>query len=335
MTGDGIGTDWFAELTGFAESGYEETQSRLVVRGERLHVPSTGRSFAIGRLELPSLAELRESVKPAATQLAGTPTVRNIVADVRNLHGAAENASAAFMVASQFNLLEMTGPDVTPEMGVTRYAWDRTQGPACARAAGAATLYRNYFVPVGGGIGQSSTRQIDCIRELGALLGGGHGPPWSMRNGYALCDEAGARRIGKRLAGATEAEIDCLRSSLRIGLHRDVEVTRGSQVGHWVTQAFCSAMPVAYSRASAAALEPIARLVLEAAYEATLLAAAINAASTGNRAVFLTLLGGGAFGNDESWIVDAMRRALDVVGRIALDVRIVSFGRSIATGGLG
>ena len=45
-------------------------------------------------------------------------------------------------MASQFNLLEMTGPEITPEDGVTRYAHDRTQGPACAIAAGAATVYR-------------------------------------------------------------------------------------------------------------------------------------------------------------------------------------------------
>jgi len=39
-------------------------------------------------------------------------------------------APAPFQVASQFNLLEMTGPSVTPEHGVARYAHDPTQGPA-------------------------------------------------------------------------------------------------------------------------------------------------------------------------------------------------------------
>ena len=38
---------------------------------------------------------------------------------------------------------------MTPEDGVTRYKDDPTQGPACAIAAGAATIYRNYFVPIG------------------------------------------------------------------------------------------------------------------------------------------------------------------------------------------
>ena len=36
----------------------------------------------------------------------------------------------------------------TPEMGVTGYVNDRTQGPCCAIACGAGTVYRNYLAPV-------------------------------------------------------------------------------------------------------------------------------------------------------------------------------------------
>ena len=51
--------------------------------------------------------------------------------------------------------------------GVTRCQNDRTQGPACAIAAGAATIYRNYFAPVGGGYGQTAKRQFDGLADLG------------------------------------------------------------------------------------------------------------------------------------------------------------------------
>ena len=81
--------------------------------------------------------------------------------DVGRLHQRPEFAGALFQVASQFNMLEMVGPEVTPENGVTRYENDGTQGPACAIAAGAAAIYRNYFVPVGGSFGQTRTRQLD------------------------------------------------------------------------------------------------------------------------------------------------------------------------------
>jgi hypothetical protein len=66
------------------------------------------------------------------------------------MHQLPKYAGALFQVASQFNLLEMVSPEITPEHGVTRYQHDRTQGPACAIAAGAATIYRNYFAPISG-----------------------------------------------------------------------------------------------------------------------------------------------------------------------------------------
>jgi hypothetical protein len=53
---------------------------------------------------------------------------------------------------------------VTPEHGVTRYQYDRTQGPACA-IAGAATIHRNFFAPVGGSDGQTTGRQFDGLTE--------------------------------------------------------------------------------------------------------------------------------------------------------------------------
>src|SRR5262245_50105635 len=143
--------DWFERLTGFREQGYAQTRARLMVEDHRLHVPENGRSYGVGELELVSLRSLRERVQMAS--VPGVLRVRNVQGDVGRMHGLPEYAGALFQVASQFNLLEMIGPDITPEDGVTRYAEDHTQGPACAIAAGAATLYRNYFAPVRDGIG--------------------------------------------------------------------------------------------------------------------------------------------------------------------------------------
>ena len=71
---------------------------------------------------------------------------------------------------------------------------------------------------------------------------------------------------------------------------------------------------------------PFASLVLDAAYEATLLAAVLNASRGASNVVLLTLLGGGAFGNDPAWINAALRRALRIAGTYALDVKLVSYG---------
>jgi arsenate reductase-like glutaredoxin family protein len=44
--------------------------------------------------------------------------------------------------------------------------------------------------------------------------------------------------------------------------------------------------------------------------------------------VYLTLLGGGAFGNPTDWIVEAIWKALQVFEYAGLDVAIVSYGQS-------
>jgi len=61
------------------------------------------------------------------------------------------------------------------------------------------------------------------------------------------------------------------------------------------------------------------------AYEATLRAAWLNKIRGGSRTVYLTELGGGAFGNNRGWIHTAMRRALDLAAGWDLDVRMVSY----------
>lgn len=327
--------DWFEQLTGFRETGYEDTRRRLAVEGRELVSRVNGSRHGIGELELVALGELRGRVRALAPQ-RGRLRVRCVVGDVRQLHHAAELRGALFQVASQFNLLEMTGPDVTPEHGVTIYQHDRTQGPACAIAAGAATIYRNYFAPVGGAdglaaqVGQTAARQLDGLADLGVALATATGRPadelWTLRNGYAMCSASGLQAIDTHLASLDERARDALRARLRIGLHWHVEVTDapGPQRPR-VSQAFCSALPVAYGRLPQALWAGFARLVLEAAYEATLQAAVLNAVQGGSRVVLLTRLGGGAFGNHDAWIDAALRRALDAHRAHELDVRLVSY----------
>src|SRR3954452_12236636 len=152
-----------------------------------------------------------------------------------------------FLVASQFNLLEMTGPDVTPEDGVTRYVHDRTQGPACALAAGAATIYRNYCVPVDGSPGQTRHRQLDCLKDLGEALGNEENALWTMRNGYALCTEKGLETVRRTIEERGPDETDSLKDLLRVGVHWGVQVTAAPGPNQFVSQVFCSALPVSYS----------------------------------------------------------------------------------------
>ncbi len=323
--------DWFSRLTGFNEGPYSTTRELLEVNGSTLRSKVNDRSFCIGQFEMPSLADLRLRVAQG-TGASGPNRVSIVTGDVRKMHQMPEYAGALFQVASQFNALEMVGPSVTPEDGVTRYEHDRTQGPACAIAAGAATIYRNYFAPVGDQIGQSAANQIDGLADLGAELSRALGRPvsdlWSMQNGYALATRAGLDTITSHLREIGDAGSSELAGRLRIGWHQGVEVTDGpSSPGQLVNQIFCSALPVAYGQWPQPLWQDFAQLILDAAYEATLLAGVLNSRQGGSNIVLLTMLGGGAFGNAPEWIHTAIHRALCKTNDRGLDVRVVSYGQ--------
>jgi len=323
---------WFEQLVGFKEQDASQVREQITVTGETMISAANGRRMNCGRLETPSLAELRAQVEIAKPQ-QGELRLSEVVGDVQQLHVDPNNAGALFQVASQFNLLEMVSPLVSPEDGVDRYEFDRTQGPACAIACGAGTIYRNYFAQVKGSqgvqTGQTESQQLDCLDELGVALGNNNANLWEMRNGYALATSQGLASISQQILHADDEQVDALRQKLRIGVQWNTEVTIVDS-GHCVTQAYCSALPVAYSSEESRSWASFATLVLEAAYEATFCAALLNAEKTGNRTLFLTQLGGGAFGNSASWIISAIERSIERFAKYDLDVKIVSYGSSSA-----
>lgn len=318
--------NWFEKLLGFSEESPEQVRSNLSLAGKKLVSKANGRSVACGVLELPTVGELRQKLESCDLP-SGRIQVSEVIGNVQELHQQLENAGATFQVASQFNLLEMVSPSVTPEDGVGIYEHDRTQVPACAIACGAGTVYRNYFIEIAGQLGQAADRQVDCLADIGHALGNEGEKLWRMRNGYAWPSHTGLEAVSAKLSALSEPEIDDLRSKLRVGVHSELQVTLG-ECTHEVTQVYCSAMPVAYNTLPSQLWEPFAKLILDAAYEATFLASLQNAARTGNNRLYLTLLGGGAFGNQESWIIGAIHRSIDQFQAHGLDVRIVSFRQS-------
>ena len=314
---------FFSHLFNFPETDPATVHQNLRMEGEILHAKTTARTFRAGRLEVISLGELRRRAEPASGQRT---TLRQVVGDAGRLHHLPENNGALFQAASQFNLLEMVNPDVSPRAGITGYAHDNTQGPACAIACAAGTVYRNYFAPVGQQSGQCGPHQIDTLADIAAYFDNDRRGLWEMRNGYALFGERGLRAVDIHLSKLSTAALEDLRGKLQIGVQWRTEVTT---VGpeQIVSQAYCSALPIGYHRFHRdPAWERFARLILDATYEATLLAAVENAAQTGNNRCLLTLVGGGVFGNPQRWILSAIERALRLVDRAGLDVAIVSYG---------
>jgi hypothetical protein len=138
----------------------------------------------ISRLELVSLTELRSRLANSGIEHRDSK-VSVVTGDVREMHQAAEYAGAVFQVASQFNLLEMASQDVTPEQGVTCYQSDHTQGPACAMAAGAATIYRNYFAPEMSAGSRRAPAALKPIACAGSPRPGDWTTGWLGRTGVA------------------------------------------------------------------------------------------------------------------------------------------------------
>jgi hypothetical protein len=397
---------WYGQLFGVEESSnYASVQANFQINSDATMTSlANGQTFQVGNFSTPTLSSLRshgiallrayhaEQAKDSAaiTELKYQHVVQG---DVLLEH--AQHPGAVLQAASQFNCLEFPSWQCLPEQGVTAYAHDHTQGPACALACAAGTVYRNYFADVdfhaldnaagsavGAGptatpaatvpvLGQSKHRQINNLDLLQRALNNDAEKYFNVLNGYVFAQhERDLARLSAVIAaskqlpppGATgELSVDgttattsttsttstappqmldyeSLKGLVKIGLQRDVGVDFASRFrrapsGVTVTQAYCSALSCAYSGMQNTHWAPLARLVLEANYEATLWAAVIHhlegraadkatvsdttlAAGPSRQCsnqVFLTFLGGGVFGNEPEWIGGAIGRALAVL----------------------
>lgn len=309
--------DWFKKLTGFEEKDFQTTKQHLKVRDKCLISKVNQMRYYIGDFEVIALDELRRRVSNSHIPPTSTPhsMVKVVYGNVKSLHQAKENNGTLFQVASQFNMLEMINQHVTKFDGVTGYMFDNTQGPACAMSCGAATIYRNYFEDDIDGLRDVKLYLNRCVDSTESF--------WNMKNGYALCTDQGLKKIEQHVHD--DVFKDEIRKRIKYGIHWDTLVTdtNDTDTENRVSQIFCSALPVSYGIESKH-WESFARIILEAAYEATLLTAKLNSKSN---IVYLTYLGGGVFGNDREWIKDAIAYAVNKTRHLGLDIRIVEYKR--------
>ena len=178
----------------------------------------------------------------------------------------------------------------------------------------------------------------DRLRELARVLdsinsregGSSSGMPERMGSvGSRVETHRSAGRAGVPGAaiggGLGVQDLDSLAALMRVGVHTNVGVNFSSrwkvceQACH-VQQVYCSACSCSYSGMSNQLWQQFARLVLQANYEATLLAAASHVDGSGH--VFLTFIGGGVFRNDMNWIVDAIASAVWNVSRMHVQLHV-------------
>lgn len=317
---------WFETLTGFSEKSGDAVRSQLRLEGTRLTSLVNNRSFETGNFSTPSLDFFRHKL-PYPDSNQRRIRIREVVADVQSLHQDPANKNSVFQVASQFNCLEMAAPHLTPEAGVGIYQNDFTQGPACCVCAGAGTLFRNYLVEQNGILGQTADLQIDCLSEIASHFDNSDKQFWRMQNGYCFPTDVGLQDIEQQLSVLSDEELNQLRSKLMVGLQSNTEITLGES-NHRVTQVFCSALPVAYSGIRKSLWNHFPRLILDATYELAFYIGLENMINSGCRKLFLTLVGGGVFGNKLEWILSSIDRSLRLFQGSELEVSIVSYGSS-------
>lgn len=172
-----------------------------------------------------------------------------------------------------------------------------------------------------------------------------------VQNGYTSSNDRCLTELNRRIAAATEGSPQAredLLGRLRVGVHSNAEVPWGTAgrfellpppMRHKATQVYCSAVACNYSSGRKSLWEPLARLVLDASYEAVLLTAALEACdnaepptssdddkTSGKGKAFLTFLGGGVFGNESEWIENAIARACVRLQHTDLEVIVCHYG---------
>ena len=242
--------------------------------------------------------------------------------DVAYLQSNAENNGAMFQVASNFNGVEAVKEASWPDEAefLTNYVDDNTQGPAASVSAGPAAISRVLlpFYKEGDSVPAAEWRQT---REQQVEMLGDVKEYYSVVNGYVV--QQGSERVPED----PEAVVSRVRVCVQVG----AQVTFGC-TNQWeqtletvpapatpantqrVSQVFCAAMNLrqgasGYVNAALPESPRLAALLLEAAYRGTYLAALRH----GCPKLFLTLIGGGAFGNN----IDTI---LETIGRVHLEV---------------
>ncbi|RYH20378.1 hypothetical protein EON65_23605 [archaeon] len=261
---------WFTELFGFEETSrakfvLSEFQRKfeLLSDGQTLRSVTNDRVFQCGTFSTPTVESLRSSVLNRITSSKARIDLslhHPVTGDALELHSAFPLAS--FQAASQFNCLEFQSYHVTPEDGITSYSTDRTQGPACALACPAGTLFRNYYAPVLDPVnshtlqvGQSKDKQINNLDLVELAIGNTENNYISVLNGYTFSPSTEKLTSLNELLQCKHAHNNYrnLIDLVKVGWQQDTEVTYEARfrevTGEKVlcSQMYCSALSVAYS----------------------------------------------------------------------------------------
>ena len=152
-----------------------------------------------------------------------------------------------------------------------------------------------------------------------------------VKNGYSFASRENLDDINRKLSSLDQSQ---LMEHINVGIHSDVGVIfsdRYIDISNQelkVNQVYCSTLSIAYNGGNIDinSWEPLASLILDSCYEATILAGILNRIkhqdSKRSKHIFLTFIGGGVFGNKDEWISRAIAKALILADRMNEDIEI-------------
>jgi hypothetical protein len=249
--------------------------------------------------------------------------------DVAYLQSLPENRDAVFQVASNFNAVEPISEEFNPS-GVSfteRYYIDVTQGPIASISAGAAAIARVH-APFAENVkpvnewSQTKTKQVNTLEGVSK-----HFP---ITNGYVTL-------TGEEPSFPPRHSMEYFQLLLKSSIcyHKRCQVTSGhhnnrglektQDPSQTVDQILCAGLNINQGLSGAINrripnVETKCRFVLDLAYHSTYISAIVNHRSH----IFLTLVGGGAFGNKLDWIYDSIISAHQRWGKQNTSLRKVT-----------
>ena len=352
---------WVIDYTTLAER-FEFTVIDAPVRNVRLdvvgNVAGERRSFNCGYFEMSTYTHFLP-----LPPIPGKLTFQVKQADIQDIIKDPLNDGATIQVASQFNYLEtLTFGNHPNELGITGYQDDRTQGPAVSIACGPGTFLRQYGLNLTDPRGQPSAknnvllqanmrkRQLnglsEVLRRIKEGISDGLKVNVNVKNGYLMIDtEDTLEAIDFYLQELGSKGQSELGNHLNIGTLTNTVPTSTNwgqnlleNAKHTVNLAFCSSVPIQYCinlHPTMKEWELLVSVITRASFDCVLAFAAKNAKDNdkkeGKAKVFLTLLGGGAFGVYWAWILDALSESLHRHSDLGLSVTLVLHDADVYT----
>jgi len=348
--------DWFVDIVGCSEIEFREkkeivldlsqtsmhglTRNTVLIKNIVTNEIFSAGEFKIYKFEDIILEVLRKQFTHAAqqngihmlpleiiTRQSGKSPTRFV--DVAFLQSLPENRDAVFQVASNFNGVEPISEEFTPSLPdfTEKYYLDFTQGPAASVSTGAAAIARVHApfaersIPISEWC-QTKSRQLNTLENLKQQF--------PITNGYVTF-------TGEEPAFPEHNSLEYQQLMWKVSIcyHRRCQVTTGHRnqnilekvhdFNQTIDQVMCAAININQGlngiiNGRCSDIETRCRFLLEVAYHATYLTAMVNHRSH----IYLTLVGGGAFGNKKEWIYDAILSAHRRWGSVSSSLRQVT-----------